>query len=83
MEAVTEKKNLVGLTGTDLDFVAKAKAFSKELHREVYRCLNIICELNATGEFLTEDDKDNLNELRENWASWHAESLKPDATTET
>jgi hypothetical protein len=83
METKAEEKTLVGLTGADLDFIAKAKAFTKELHREVYRCVSIICELNAIGEFLAEDDKDELNGLRENWARWHAENLKPDAPTET
>jgi hypothetical protein len=77
MKATVEKK-LMGLTGKDLDYIAKAKTFSKKLHREVYRCLNMICELESAYDFLSEDDKDNFNELRENWARWHAADLKPE-----
>jgi hypothetical protein len=75
---ITETKNLVGLTRTDLDFIAKAKAFTKELHCEVYRCLSIIDDLDAACDILSEDDRANINSLRENWAHWHAEDLKPE-----
>jgi len=78
MDAVTEKENLVGLTGDDANFVAKAKAFSKKLHREIYRCLNVICELESACDILSEDEKRNFSELRENWARWYAEDLKPE-----
>jgi hypothetical protein len=72
------KGDLVGLTGADLDCIAKARAFAKNLHREIYRCLSIICELDAACDVLAQDDRDNFNQLRKNWESWHAADLKPE-----
>jgi hypothetical protein len=77
MEAVAEK-SLVGLTEQDLDFIAKARALTKNLNREVYRCLCILSEMDAAFDCLSEDDEKTINELRENWARWHAKDLQPE-----
>jgi hypothetical protein len=78
MNQTAEAENLMVLSGDDERFIEKAKSLSREMHREVYRCLTVLSELDAAFDCLSEDDEETINSLRENWASWHAEDLKPD-----
>ena len=70
-----EKGDLVGLTGADLDCIAKARAFAKSMHREVYRCLDMLCQLDESCDLFSQDFSDNIKEYRENWARWHVTDL--------
>ncbi len=77
MEQVAERK-LIEVDGADADFVGRAKVFSREMHREVYRCLCILSKLDAAFDCLSEDDEKTINELLKNWASWYTADLVPD-----
>jgi hypothetical protein len=70
-----EKKDLVGLTGDDFDYIQRARNFGRELHREVYRHVLIVVELDKALEFLSEDIKKELAEFVENWPRWYEKDL--------
>jgi hypothetical protein len=78
MNAIAEEKSLIGLAGDDARFIARSRILSKELHREVYKNIFIIVELDKALEFLDEDNKKNLAEFLHNWGRWYEQDLTPE-----
>jgi hypothetical protein len=58
------------------DYINRAKAFGKEMRREVFRCLRVLTELDEALDVFDVDFTDEISEKRANWAYRNAKDLE-------